>query len=112
MEKPKRERDVPGNSLASAQAVTRRLVAVAEQLYRAERVLDKSAEQDTYLLQVKFRAPNEEQGTWLAVVTAWVGGVRMVAFVQDASFAECARTVWASLESKTIRWKEDTYGQS
>lgn len=110
MEKRKRSEETPGNAIASAEAVTRRLVATSEQLYRAERTFDRLWEELVIIKSVKIRLPTETSPGYLGVVTAEIEGVGYVGFVSEDTFADCARKVIAMLENKSIQWKEDKYG--
>lgn len=110
MGKSKNNSDIAGNAMASAQAVTRQLVQVSEQLYRAERVLDRMFEENEYIKNIKFRAPTEENNSWLVVVTGEIEGADVVAFVYADTFAEASRMLWAMLENRSIKWKEDQFG--
>lgn len=102
-------KEVPGNALVSTLAYQRGLLRVAEQLVRVEHLLDALDEENVEVRSVTFRVPQEQGGDFLVTVRAFVEGKAMVAFHGSDSFAEAARGVFARLENRSVKWKDDQY---
>lgn len=109
---PKDNKDVPGNAVASALAVQREMVRLAEQVYRMERVLDRLDGDNVFIKGLRFRPPFGEGDQWLGVVTADIEGVPKVGFVSDETFASTVRKAVAMLENGSMKWRDDEYKSS
>lgn len=101
----------PGNSVASAAAFTRELVAFGEQLMRFSDMLERGESTGTTYGNITLRPPVSQGGEWLAIMRARTESGQYVAFVSARSFAELLRVTSAKLENNTLKWKVDTYAQ-
>lgn len=102
-------KDVPGNAVASAEAVTREYVRFAEEVYRADKLIERLDEADVWVHDLRFKAPDSEHGEWFVIVRATVSQKRCVGFHAGVSFQEALRGTLARLQNGSMKWKDDQY---
>jgi hypothetical protein len=103
-------KDIPGDSRASALAYQQQMVRLAQQIVRFEQVLERMFDEDEEILGLSVRIPSTEGADYLITVRARIGEKRKVAFHASYSFADTIRGLVARLENRSMRWKEDQYG--
>lgn len=107
MTKGRHNDEVPGNAYASAVAVQKQMVRLAETVYRLDERLQDLFENEVDIKQIKFIAPRMDKSGWLAVVTATVDGKDAVAFHGGEDFTEALKGVLDRLGNGSLKWKED-----
>lgn len=100
-----------GSALRGAVAFQEELAQEALLIRRMERWFDGKDEDEFDLKAMRFKAPIEETGEYLLVVTAWVNGVSMVCFTNGDSVYGCLSAFAKRLLNGSIKWKEDEYAQ-
>lgn len=106
-----RNRDIPGNAVASAQAYQRSMVGLAETLVRFERLADRLWEEGTYLTNISIRLPDDDHADYLMVVRGRNGDGQVVGFTSSDTLRDTVRRGIASLENGTLKWQEDKYAK-
>ncbi len=102
-------KDIPGDARASALAVQRVLLRLAEQLVRAEDIFERLDEGDLSIDSMGVRLPQYEGGDYMVTVRAVKEGVAVVGFHGADSLAESLRGVLARLSNGSMRWRDDKY---
>lgn len=108
----KRERnggDTAGNAMASALAVQREMLRVAEMLYRSEHILDVSFEHEIVVTAFRVTTPANGRDGYMGVVSALVDGAPCVAFHGAESLHEAFIGCLQRLENRSLKWKEDQW---
>lgn len=104
-----RSGDVPGNAMASAAAYTKQLVRLGEKVYDLDRIINRLDESDLWVEALRFRAPNDNDSQWLAVVTARQDGTPVVGFHGAATFQETLEGLVNRLANNSMKWRPDEY---
>lgn len=105
-----KERDVPGNSMASALAYQKSLIKQAEALWRFDRILGAYLDEDVRLTAMRVIIPTLDGDEFRIVLKAERGGEKYVAFHAGGTLIEALVGLLARLENKTLKFKEDQYG--
>lgn len=105
-------KELPGNSVASAALFTREMVALAEQLIRFSDKVDRLIESEASMGNLTLRPPRVPAGEWLCVCRLRSEGVWYVAFVSARSLSEVLRLVAAKWENGSLQWREDDYAKT
>lgn len=105
----KKNRDVPGNSLASQAQYQRDMLRLGETISRMERILDRMFEEEWIPKRVSIKVPVNQGDEYLVIITAESPGGPVVAFTSGQSFAEAIRVAIARIENGSVKWKEDAY---
>ena len=95
--------------MASALAVQREMLRVAETLYRADALVNTLFEEDVDVTRISITLPTMDRGECMAVVNATVHGEYAVAFHGGATLHECLLGVLARLENRSLKWKQDKF---
>lgn len=93
---------------------TRALKTMAEAIGMAMIIADKRMEtleeEGLNVLSVRVRRNQDEDGGYLAVVTAEGETGRVVGFHGAATYAEASRGILEKLYNRSLKWREDKYG--
>ena len=102
-------KEVPGNTIATVAAVQKAMLQVANALYITEGRIEGLHEQGEIITGVRFRAPTQLGGEWLAVVSLLTTEGRFVGFHSDVSFVAAVRGVCNRINNGSMIWKDDQY---
>lgn len=105
----KKNQDVPGNAMMSAQNHQRRLIRMAETLQRLEPVLEKLWDEDTIVMGMSIRFAVDEGDDYLATIRAQKDGEQVVSFHSAQTFYEVVEGVINRLTNRSLRWKADEF---
>ncbi len=108
--KSDRSTDVPGNSVASAQAYQRQLVKASEALMSLEDTLSWYEDEEKWVYSIRVSMPSEDRDEYLGVIKA--SGVEgdQIAFHQGGTYLETLVGVAQRLKNRTLKWRDDEYG--
>jgi len=106
----KQEQRATSRIESSAQAETDRLQRrMGATLMRAEVVFDRLFESEVELLRISVKVPTQQGEDYLAVVTAYENGSRVVGFHGAATFAECVEGCLNRLTNRSMKFRPDQY---
>lgn len=103
----KRSRNEDGNSVAAAATLTRMLVRVGETLSRADDLVDRVADEDVFILDIRFKVGGSVSDGWLVVLRADSPEGKLVAFHDAPTFLEAVQGTFDRLQNRSLKWKED-----
>jgi hypothetical protein len=103
-------KDIPGNSLASAQAVARTLIRQAETIAMMEFCTRDWEDADTYMGNMTIKFPTYERSEYMIVARCQKEGQALVCFHNAPTFLEVVSGFCERLRNGTLKWKEDQYG--
>lgn len=102
--------DVPGDSVASARAVTEYWYNIGLGIGRLDKYRGTEHHDAPTLTEVRIKCdPSDEQGV-LVVVKGHSDDGPVVAFHRGESVVEALQGVCARLSNHTLKWREDQYG--
>lgn len=106
----KKDMGVPGNTVASQAEFDRHVYTYGQAMLSLGHIAHKYQQSGNAFRAIRFKAPQDIGGDWLAIVTVHLDGAPAVAFVFGDSLAACLVTVVNKIQNGSIRWKEDEYG--
>lgn len=111
MSKSNRGRDIPGNSVASAQAFNKELMRTGEALLRFETLADNLANNMFVVTELRVQCPCEKRSDYLVVVKGFGEEGHLVGFCSGDTLHEALRNVVGRLQSGTLKFRKDEYAK-
>lgn len=78
-----------------------------QRLDKLDRLLQRLDEEDLIIVGIRFRPPNGENTSWLAIITADGAEGSTVAFHDAPTYRECFVGMVNRLENRSLKWKEN-----
>jgi hypothetical protein len=109
----KRSHDVPGNAVASAEAVQREVLRRYSVASRFEQAVGRRWDVDDLdIHSIRVRLDSSGSGEHLGIVSATKGGEHFVAFVSGNTLLDVIVNMVTKIENGTLQWKVDQWKQN
>ena len=106
----KRNKDVPGNAMASAAQVNGLILRMGQSMLELDRLLERYDDEDVFISGFSVRPPGTSGNDWFLVVRAETPEGKKVAFHNAPTFAELVKGLVDRLSNRSLKWKADQYG--
>jgi len=107
-----------GNKVEKSQKGVRGTAAFTEQLakerfewYSFQNWLERQDEDEFEITRINVRFPQDENGDYFVIVSAWVEGVQCVGFSSGITFLEALDVTLRRIKARAIKWKKDEYAE-
>lgn len=108
----KRNKGVAGNSMEEARLEAQRAVQLVNELVWLENLMATNWDDTVLLVDIRLRAPTEENAEWFGVVRAHTEAGKVVGFTSAPSLVDLVHLVASRLINKSMKWMEDKpYGK-
>lgn len=104
-----KNQDVPGNVGETTRLAQERSLRLARELEMLSAYYSEDGGGAFSLVSLRFRAPNPENGEWLAIATIIQEGVQYVGFSSGLTLADSFQLLGRRIRKGTMKWREDEY---
>lgn len=105
----RRNKEIPGDTIASQRAFDKEMVGRGVLLGRLEGYVDAYAEDEVFIQGITIRVPQDIGTDVLVVVRAVAAGESVVAYHAAPTLGEAIVGMGRRMQNKSLRWKEDKY---